>query len=411
MSVIINGDTGITTPAETVQGALTTTGNTILGDASTDTLNVGNGGLVKDASGNVGIGTASPATKLNLGGSSDQTFQVNGSGTAAFLGTSTSVAQISSNRNPTTGAIYDSGRAASYINLEAASGNSNIQFNTSSTNNVNPTERMRIDSSGNVGIGVTTPTRKLDIMATVVGNSDVIAIGNNEYSSSTYPNTNSASLIFNRGSSFPQGGITASNETSGSLATGYLAFKTATGGNLVERMRIDSSGNLLVGQTAQSLSGKFCITFPSDTFAGVASTTSATTSQTHTRFANGNGVVGAISTSGSATTYATSSDYRLKNTIAPMMGALAKVALLKPVTYKWKVDGSDGQGFIAHELDAVVPGCVTGEKDAVDAEGKPQYQGIDTSFLVATLTAAIQEQQALITQLQADVATLKALSA
>jgi hypothetical protein len=66
MSVIINGDTGITTPAETVQGALTTTGNTILGDAATDTLNVGAGGLVKDASGNVGIGTASPSAKISL---------------------------------------------------------------------------------------------------------------------------------------------------------------------------------------------------------------------------------------------------------------------------------------------------------------------------------------------------------
>ena len=94
-----------------------------------------------------------------------------------------------------------------------------------------------------------------------------------------------------------------------------------------------------------------------------------------------------------------------------MTGALEKVAALKPVTYKWNVDGSDGQGFIAHELDEVVPGCVSGEKDAVDAEGKPVHQGIDTSFLVATLTAAIQEQQSLIIQLQADVAALKSLSA
>jgi hypothetical protein len=90
-----------------------------------------------------------------------------------------------------------------------------------------------------------------------------------------------------------------------------------------------------------------------------------------------------------------------------MTGALAKVTALKPCTYKWKIDGSDGQGFIAHELAEVVEGCVSGEKDAVDAEGNPQYQGIDTSFLVATLTAAIQEQQTLITQLQADVASLK----
>ena len=73
MSVVIDGTLGITSPAETVQGALTTTGNTILGDASTDTLNVGNGGLVKDASGNVGIGTASPGVKLDIR-SSGQTY-------------------------------------------------------------------------------------------------------------------------------------------------------------------------------------------------------------------------------------------------------------------------------------------------------------------------------------------------
>jgi len=116
---------------------------------------------------------------------------------------------------------------------------------------------------------------------------------------------------------------------------------------------------------------------------------------------------------------------------------LAKVALLKPVTYKWKSNGSDGQGFIAHELQAVVPDCVTGEKDGTqmqpyeitptvlatyDEDGNeltptieavmgerevPQYQGIDTSFLVATLTAAIQEQQALITQLTARITALE----
>jgi hypothetical protein len=84
-----------------------------------------------------------------------------------------------------------------------------------------------------------------------------------------------------------------------------------------------------------------------------------------------------------------------------MTGALARVALLKPCTYKWNADGSNGEGFIAHELQEVVPECVTGEKDAVDAEGNPQYQGIDTSFLVATLTAAIKEQQAIIEQLKA----------
>jgi hypothetical protein len=124
-------------------------------------------------------------------------------------------------------------------------------------------------------------------------------------------------------------------------------------------------------------------------------------------FRKDGGQRGYIRVTTSGTTYATVSDYRLKENVAPMTGALAKVAALKPCVYTWKDSGINSQGFIAHELQAVVPECVTGEKDAVDAEGKPVYQGIDTSFLVATLTAAIKEQQALITQLQADVAALK----
>jgi hypothetical protein len=104
-----------------------------------------------------------------------------------------------------------------------------------------------------------------------------------------------------------------------------------------------------------------------------------------------------------------------------MQNALATVAALKPCTYTWKADGSAGQGFLAHELQAVVPDCVTGEKDAVetvddlDAEGRkigtkevPRYQGVDTSFLVATLVAAIQEQQATISAMETRLAALEA---
>jgi hypothetical protein len=98
-----------------------------------------------------------------------------------------------------------------------------------------------------------------------------------------------------------------------------------------------------------------------------------------------------------------------------MTGALAKVTALKPVTYIWKIDGSDGQGFIAHELAEVVPDCVVGEKDAVetytDEDGNEQTrikpQGIDTSFLVATLTAAIQELNAKVEAQAAEIAALK----
>ena len=86
-----------------------------------------------------------------------------------------------------------------------------------------------------------------------------------------------------------------------------------------------------------------------------------------------------------------------------MTGALAKVALLKPCTYKWNSSGSNGQGFIAHELQAVVPQAVNGEKDAVDENGKPKYQGVDSSNLVPLLTAALQEAITRIETLEAKV--------
>ena len=94
MSVVIDGTLGITSPAETVQGALTTTGNTILGDSSADTLNVGNGGLVKDASGNVGIGTSNPAPYgkavivLGAAGGNALSLQKDTGAGIAFYGTS-----------------------------------------------------------------------------------------------------------------------------------------------------------------------------------------------------------------------------------------------------------------------------------------------------------------------------------
>jgi len=187
-----------------------------------------------------------------------------------------------------------------------------------------------------------------------------------------------------------------------------------TGGS--QRATIDASGNLLVGTTTSR--GKITVQF---------NTNSSATPTVYFGNDGGTGVfasfgdaggtvIGTIARSGSSTNYNTSSDYRLKENIIPMTGALAKVALLKPCTYKWNVDGSDGQGFIAHELAEVVPDCVTGEKDAIetytDEDGneatRPVYQGIDTSFLVATLTAALQETKALI-DTQAE--TINALTA
>jgi hypothetical protein len=184
----------------------------------------------------------------------------------------------------------------------------------------------------------------------------------------------------------------------------------------VESARIDSSGNFLVGTTnSNPISNRSngTVTAAGGGF-NIRTATSGTafglsvSSGTHIQFYTDNGSAavsaGSISSNGSTTSFNNSSDYRLKEDIVPMTGALARVAALNPVTYKWKVDGSAGEGFIAHELQAVCPYAVTGEKDAVDEDGNIKPQGIDTSFLVATLTAAIQELKA---ELDSVKATLK----
>ena len=378
MAIILDGLTGITTPGLTNTGTetivnLTTTGNTILGDASTDTLNVGNGGLVKDASGNVGIGTASPGTVLNVVG--------------------------------TTGIRVRGANSASDGALDLRADNTSCSINAATFGTSVPlvfktdgTERMRIDSSGNVGIGTSSITKKL----TVYQNQNGIRLAH-DFTTADY-----AELSFSSIGVAGNGASIRSYRTSTSYNgnEGDLRFYTNTGAagassDGSEAARIDSSGNLLVGATS---SGGVGHTFYPQGFYRTAR--SGTASQTHIFFNNGNGDVGSISTSGSSTTYSTSSDYRLKENIAPMTGALAKVQQLKPVTYKWKADGSDGEGFIAHELAEVVPDAVVGEKDAVDAEGNSVYQGIDTSFLVATLTAAIQELKALVDTQASTITTL-----
>jgi len=173
----------------------------------------------------------------------------------------------------------------------------------------------------------------------------------------------------------------------------------------------DASGNLLVNSTTNfSTSSKQFLKFDEQAQVGLTlQSTNATTGGSYVYFVNSAGsVAGYIQHSGSTTVaYTTSSDYRLKENVQPMQGALATVSQLKPCTYTWKEDGSDGQGFIAHELQAVIPDAVAGEKDAVNEDGSIKPQGIDTSFLVATLTAAIQEQQAIITALTARVEALE----
>jgi hypothetical protein len=203
--------------------------------------------------------------------------------------------------------------------------------------------------------------------------------------------------------------ITFSGDTNtGIFSPGADRIGFAEGG--VQVGEFDASGNLLVGTTTSGLTNSNSITLQTNGPGGVlvANHSGTASGSAYAFFAYNGSSIGGITQNGTtAVAYNTSSDYRLKHDIAPMQNALATVAQLKPVTYKWNVDDSESQGFIAHELQAVVPDCVTGEKDAVDADGNPVYQGIDTSFLVATLTAGLQEAVAMIEELKAKVAALE----
>jgi len=317
---------------------------------------------------------------------------VNSTTPAYFTGTS-NLAQIAINRSPSTGTIFNASQSAAFINIDGVSGGSSIQFATATANNTQPSEAMRITSAGNVGIGTSSPTNKLQVTGgglTVNGTSPAF--------------TANAAIIDVSGSITRISAAGPDNTTNGTMA-----FNTASAnaGVFNERMRITSAGELLVGTTSSVDSGILQVAYASGVNNGIIFRTNGTGSQYAAIFYNGNGAVGSITTNASATAYNTSSDYRLKENITSITGALATVAQLKPVTYKWKTDGSDGQGFIAHELAEVVPDCVTGEKDAVDENGKPKYQGVDTSFLVATLVSAIQEQQALIESLTTRLTALE----
>ena len=126
------------------------------------------------------------------------------------------------------------------------------------------------------------------------------------------------------------------------------------------------------------------------------------------RYGSGSGnAVGGIRINTSSTTYATSSDYRLKENIVPMTGSLDRLMLLKPSRFNFIGNEEVVDGFIAHEAQEVVPEAVTGEKDSMGWDGNPDYQGIDQSKLVPLLTAALQEAVAKIESLESRIQALE----
>jgi hypothetical protein len=169
-------------------------------------------------------------------------------------------------------------------------------------------------------------------------------------------------------------------------------------------MRITNAGQVDIGGSYAAGSDRIRL---GPSAANFSRYTTSAASQIY--FENPNGTVGQISTSGSATSYLTSSDYRLKENVTPVLDGITRLQQLKPSRFNFIADPDHTvDGFIAHEAQAVVPECVTGEKDAVDDDGNPVYQGIDQSKLVPLLTAALQEAIAKIEVLESKVAALEA---
>jgi len=254
----------------------------------------------------------------------------------------------------------------------------------------NGTTAITVDTSQNVGIGTTSPASNVGSKLSVVGGG-------------VY--TNSGYGLTVDGSYFTPSGLTAiPNYGLGNPAASQVSLSA-----FVERMRIDSSGTVLMGQTTNPATGTLVLKVPTGTGNGVnAQITSNTgTSYPFSNYNASSSYVGGISCTSSATAFPTSSDVRLKKNITDAPSAMGKILSAQVVSHDWINDEAHvDYGFVAQDLQDTIPQAVIEGTDKEDGSIDMPW-GVDYSKIVPLLVKSIQEQQALITQLQADVAALK----
>jgi len=319
-----------------------------------------------DGSGNVGIGTSSPSNF----GTNSQGLSINGTGNYQNL--------VLMKSGATQFYLYTNGTSGTFLGTAV---NQPLMFIT------NDAEKMRIDGSGNVGIGTTSIDGTLHLDA---GTSSDLIIEKDA--------TGSAAVRFhNAGSQTSYISLDADENMThyGGSGVDQIFYAGAA-----ERMRIDGSGNVHVRCTDTPSASVSGFLFTSDQLYTSAGNT--TNTNTQVRFYNGNGLVGSISTAGSGTAYATSSDYRLKENVTYTWDATTRLKQLKPARFNWIADSDNTiqDGFLAHEVSSIVPEAVFGTKDAEIQENGDGYQSLDYSKLVPLLVKTILELEARITTLE-----------
>ena len=174
-----------------------------------------------------------------------------------------------------------------------------------------------------------------------------------------------------------------------------------------ERMRIDSSGKVAIGSTSPNR--QFNVHSTGIPCARFQREQGDNNNRTHIEFIREGSSVGEIQCTNTTTTYATSSDYRLKENVIDLADATTRVKQLQPKRFNFIANADiTVDGFLAHEVSSVVPEAITGTHNEVDEEGNPVYQGIDQSKLIPLLTASLQEAIAKIETLETEMTALKA---